>query len=582
VEGEEEAEAAMTAVRWLGRVVALGLVVVGLAAPVGASAAITCEYQGSTGIVFVQMGADGDSVRLGAASGNVRVVNRATSAIVDCPGGGGPPTTTNTESVIVNDNSASGSITVEVSPMTDFSPGESQENGSDAFSEIEMNVNYGGGPNDRFISLGTEGADGWRLGQSAINWNAASGDPSPDADITLSPAPDKIDLWGQAGDDTISSRGGLGTGGVFAAATNLILQGFAGDDTIEGGDSDYLGLGVGDSLTGGAGDDTIRGFAQNDLILAGPDDDTVDGGAGDLDALDLSAAPGGVTVDLGRSGPQPTGQGTDTVAGIEQVAGTTAGDTLIGDAKPNHLFGDIGDDTIDGRGGADTLGGGDDVDTVTYERAPAGVTADLRGAPFGTASGGGGNDLLGGFENLIGSPFADDLTGDDLANSITGLGGTDTVKALAGPDAVDVRDGRADTASCGSEIDTATADQEGVDAVNADCENVSFLPPAEGNTPSNDFSFGKARKNKKKGTAKLTVNVPGAGELELAKSKKVKNDEERATAEGGVKLLVKPKGKARQKLGNNGKAKVKAEVTYTPDGGDPNTKSKRVKLARRR
>ncbi len=101
--------------------------------------------------------------------------------------------------------------------------------------------------------------------------------------------------------------------------------------------------------------------------------------------------------------------------------------------------------------------------------------------------------------------------------------------------------------------------------------------------PPNDFTFGKVKKNKKKGTAKLTVNVPfpGVGALELAKSKKLKGDETRSAAEGSVKLKVRPKGKTKDKLAETGKAKVTAEVTYTPDGGDPNTKTKRIKLKRK-
>lgn len=94
----------------------------------------------------------------------------------------------------------------------------------------------------------------------------------------------------------------------------------------------------------------------------------------------------------------------------------------------------------------------------------------------------------------------------------------------------------------------------------------------------NDFSFGKLKRNRKKGTAKLTVNVPGAGDLKLAKSKQVKGDRERADSEGSVRLRVKAKGKTAEKLEDEGKAKVKAKVTYSPDGGDPRTKSKRVKL----
>jgi virginiamycin B lyase len=103
-------------------------------------------------------------------------------------------------------------------------------------------------------------------------------------------------------------------------------------------------------------------------------------------------------------------------------------------------------------------------------------------------------------------------------------------------------------------------------------------PPGE---PLNDISFGKVKKNQRKGTAKLTVNVPGAGELELAKTKKVKPDDESAEDAGKEKLSIKPKGKAKKKLNRKGKAKMKAEVTFTPDGGTPNTEDKKIKLVKR-
>ena len=113
-------------------------------------------------------------------------------------------------------------------------------------------------------------------------------------------------------------------------------------------------------------------------------------------------------------------------------------------------------------------------------------------------------------------------------------------------------------------------------------------PPDDGSIPpidgviSNEFSFGKVKKNKRKGTAKLTVkNLPGPGELRLAKTKKVKGKEKTADEAGKEKLPIKPKGKAKKKLNRTGKAKVKAKVTYTPDGGEPNTKKKRLKLKKR-
>lgn len=98
--------------------------------------------------------------------------------------------------------------------------------------------------------------------------------------------------------------------------------------------------------------------------------------------------------------------------------------------------------------------------------------------------------------------------------------------------------------------------------------------------PSNDFNFGKVKKNRREGTAKLTVNVPGTGELALAKTKNLKADEDAVEAAGNDKLAIRPKGKAKKKLNENGEAKVNAAVTYTPAGGDPNTKSKTIKLVK--
>ena len=45
-----------------------------------------------------------------------------------------------------------------------------------------------------------------------------------------------------------------------------------------------------------------------------------------------------------------------------------------------------------------------------------------------------------------------------------------------------------------------------------------------------------------------------------------------------VTLLVKPKGKAKQRLKSNGQVKLKVKVTFTPTGGLPNTRSKKVRL----
>jgi hypothetical protein len=138
-----------------------------------------------------------------------------------------------------------------------------------------------------------------------------------------------------------------------------------------------------------------------------------------------------------------------------------------------------------------------------------------------------------------------------------------------------------------------TTDQRGL-ARPVDFPGVPFAPGGDGTDigafelqappePSNEFSFGKVKRNKKKGTAKLTVEiVEGPGELGLAKTKKVKSDDEAVEVAGATedKLSIKPKGKTKRKLRAKGKAKVKADVTYTPTGGEPLTQSKRLKLKR--
>jgi Ca2+-binding RTX toxin-like protein len=573
VEGEEEAEAAMTAVRWLGRVVALGLVVVGLAAPVGASAAVTCTFDDASDTLIVQMSADGNVAELQRdAGGGIHVVSQG-----DIPCANGMATTTTIDTVNVFDTSPSGSTTFSILHPTDFAPGVAPEPGVGQLPEIEFNVLLSGGGLDKLSLFGLDGGvDNWRVGTTGINWNTGGGDP--DADLAVFSGIEVFDLHGDRGNDQISAQGGSGAGSPFAA-TGLRLNGGEDNDTVEGGNA-----AIGDGIQGGSGDDTLRGFAGNDSISGFSGVNLVDGGPG-VDAVsydhDDPSQPG-VTVDLGQAGPQDTGIGNDTLVALESITGSPNADSLIGDGGANRIVGLLGNDTLDGRGGNDELAGAAGVDTASYQQAPAGVTVGL--APTGgTASGGGGDDVLNHVENVTGSPFADSLTGDANPNTITGLGGTDTVRALAGADTVQVRDGGPDTASCGTEIDTATADRQGVDTINPDCENVAFAPadPPGGGVASNDFTFGKVKKNKKKGTAKLTVTVPGPGDLELGKSKRVKGAEKRAAAEGDVKMKLKPKGSAKQRLADDGKARVKGVVTYTPDGGDPKTKTKRVTLARR-
>ncbi len=109
--------------------------------------------------------------------------------------------------------------------------------------------------------------------------------------------------------------------------------------------------------------------------------------------------------------------------------------------------------------------------------------------------------------------------------------------------------------------------------------------------PSNTIVFGKLKRDKQKGTATLTVVTPGSGTLTLSGKGLVKQRVGGAPralkaaakivgAAGAVTLKVRSKGKRKRKLIRTGEVKVKAKVTYTPTGGKPKTKVRRIKLVK--
>jgi hypothetical protein len=115
---------------------------------------------------------------------------------------------------------------------------------------------------------------------------------------------------------------------------------------------------------------------------------------------------------------------------------------------------------------------------------------------------------------------------------------------------------------------------------NAAVDGVSItstpIPP-----PSNVITKGKLTLNKKKGTGKLAINVPGPGTLTAVskgKKKTIKSVNLTATAAGALKVPLNPTGAGRKALKNKGKLKAQLEVTFTPTGGLPNTQIYKVTL----
>ena len=102
--------------------------------------------------------------------------------------------------------------------------------------------------------------------------------------------------------------------------------------------------------------------------------------------------------------------------------------------------------------------------------------------------------------------------------------------------------------------------------------------------PSNALTLGKIKKNKKKGTATLSVKLPqpSVGSLTL-KGKGLKTVTTAVTGQSQLKLKIAAKSKKiRKALKKKGKRKVKVEVTYTPTGNAAATQSRTTKLVKKK
>jgi Ca2+-binding RTX toxin-like protein len=257
-------------------------------------------------------------------------------------------------------------------------------------------------------------------------------------------------LVGGAGDDTLIGHAGDGDAAGFIDAANSVqadLQtGVAtgiGRDTMTNVES-LIGSGFADRLSGDGGFNFLLGLDGNDAL---------DGRAG-FDVADFLSP-----VDASLAAHQAQGEGTDTLAGLEGLAGSPGNDRLSGDGKQNFLEGRQGDDTVSGGGGPDVVfgkegsdrldgGTGDDklfggagndlliggagaADSVSYIDSPSGVQANLAA---NTSSGGEGSDRFNGIEALAGSTFVDELVGDSKPNQLFGNAGNDTLSGGGGSD----------------------------------------------------------------------------------------------------------------------------------------------------
>jgi hypothetical protein len=119
-------------------------------------------------------------------------------------------------------------------------------------------------------------------------------------------------------------------------------------------------------------------------------------------------------------------------ASAKVIFGQEGDDSITGSGMADRIMGGAGDDTLAGGRGPDLLDGEGGADTVSFRRARAGVTVDLR---TGQATGE-GHDELASIRNVTGSGHDDVLLGSAKANDLRGGHGNDYLDALGGEDAL--------------------------------------------------------------------------------------------------------------------------------------------------
>ena len=326
---------------------------------------------------------------------------------------------------------------------------------------------------------------------------------------------------------TSSYNDPFGANNVISAETAFIT-GTAANNTRAGteGNDIILGLGGNDTLTGNAGLDTVDGGIGNDRLVATVNDgnDIYIGGAG-VDTYDLSGTTAAAIVNLTLGTASSAQTGTDTLAGIENINGSTGNDTITDGAGANLLDGRAGNDTfvMTADNASDDVRGGTGVDTVDYSALSTNLSVTLNGGVAVTVNGSGtagNNDLIRNIVNFTGGSGNDTITGDNAANQLNGGAGNDTLIGGTG----------ADRLVGGLGADTfvyAAINQSGVGAATRDVitdfvsgtDKLDFSgidANTRGNAPGNQaFSFNATAGAAFTGPAQLVFHYEGTGANEI-------------------------------------------------------------------
>jgi Ca2+-binding RTX toxin-like protein len=165
-------------------------------------------------------------------------------------------------------------------------------------------------------------------------------------------------LEGGAGSDTINGKGGIDTVTYEHSSTAVILNLSATATygySVDGTSGDIL-MGI-ENVVGSSFADTLLGDGQANLIEGGAGSDYING-LGGIDTVTYVNSVTAVSLDLGATatyGYSFDGTFGDTLLGIENVVGSSFGDTLLGNGQANTLDGGLGNDILKGGLGADTF-----------------------------------------------------------------------------------------------------------------------------------------------------------------------------------------------------------------------------------
>ena len=313
-------------------------------------------------------------------------------------------------------------------------------------------------------------------------------------------------LWGEAGLDDLF--GGDGDDHLYGGAGHDWLQGGSGADFLAGDGgidcADYgnssegvlvilasnngWGKGYGGSAKGDelVGIENVAGSDHDDWLIGNDEvnnlfgvgsDDTLQGGGGadylfggdGINSADCDDSSVGVYVNLGLNVASFGTAAGDKFKAIENVAGSSHGDLLVGNNDFNTLSGRGGNDTLKGGGGADVLKGGSGIDTmkgndgndsfwvdnaadVVVEAAGEGIDNVNASVSYNLAAGLAMETLR--TTNAAGTT-AIDLRGNELANIVTGNAGENLLNGREGNDTLK-GNGGADTFIFNTALDAAT------------------------------------------------------------------------------------------------------------------------------